>query len=155
MSMDVELIPVKWISELVDGSLVCDLIEEGVSVEIGSLGQMNVYQTDMVLVCSGSVSALRAICVNGSGIGVYADAGSLSTSLVVGISITAGTTVNVRTSGVVEDPAWSWTPNAPVYLGANGYMTQTQPTSGILAVIGTAKSENELLVNIQPPIVRA
>jgi hypothetical protein len=61
--------------------------------------------------------------------------------LTLGAAI-AGSSVEVLTYGVVSEPSWSWTPG-PLYLGANGLITQVPPTAPgavFIAQIGVAIS---------------
>jgi hypothetical protein len=56
--------------------------------------------------------------------------------------------------GPVTEPSWNWTPG-PVYLGANGVLTQTPPTAPaavFLAQIGFATSLTTLFVDRNPSI---
>jgi hypothetical protein len=39
-----------------------------------------------------------------------------------------GSPVDVLITGLMVEPSWSWTPG-PVYLGANGQLTQTPPAA--------------------------
>lgn len=74
--------------------------------------------------------------------------------LLLGITLTAagaGQPINVQRSGAIDDSGWSWTPG-PVWLGADGVLTQTPPATGYYVLIGAAVSANRLLLNIQPAI---
>jgi hypothetical protein len=65
----------------------------------------------------------------------------------------AGDPINVVRSGLISEGAWNWTPNAPIFIAANGVLTQTQPTAGNpVRRIGWAISATEL--NLDPyPII--
>lgn len=41
----------------------------------------------------------------------------------------AGVPATVVAAGIVTEPTWSWTPGLPVFLGANGALTQAPPTA--------------------------
>lgn len=62
--------------------------------------------------------------------------------------------VSVQTQGLMTEPSWSWTPG-PVYLGADGALTQTPPTSGFLLIVGRAIDTTKLLIGIQTPVLRS
>lgn len=66
----------------------------------------------------------------------------------------AGTPIAVVTSGPIVEPTWSWTPG-PVFLGINGALTQTAPTSGFVQTVGVATSPTRLIVEIGMAILRA
>jgi hypothetical protein len=56
--------------------------------------------------------------------------------------------------GPMTEPSWSWTPG-PVFLGANGVLTQTPPAApaaAFLAQIGYATSATGLFVDRNPSI---
>lgn len=102
-----------------------------------------------------NLSAMRAITTNSSGEAIYADASSITTSHVLGISRAAalsGANVPVCTDGVLSDALWSWTPG-PVYLGTNGQLTQTPPSSGVLVPVGIAVDSTTLNVQIHEPLI--
>jgi hypothetical protein len=64
----------------------------------------------------------------------------------------AGDDIEVVTAGEVIEPSWNWTPG-PVYLGLNGLLTQTVPTSGFIKQVGIAMTATRLLVAFWPPIM--
>lgn len=67
----------------------------------------------------------------------------------------AGSVVTYTTLGPVENPAWSWTPLQPIYLGNGGVLTQTPPdssTCAFLLQVGVALSPTTMLVRIGEPI---
>lgn len=79
---------------------------------------------------------------------------ALHIDLLLGITMTAaqiGELVNVQTLGSIEDSSWSWMPGR-IYLGANGALTQTPPTSGFDLLIGSATSPTRIALNLQDPI---
>ena len=53
-------------------------------------------------------------------------------------------------NGPLVEPSWSWAPG-PVFLGADGALTQQEPASGFLQQIGVSDLPTRLLVDIQPP----
>lgn len=63
----------------------------------------------------------------------------------------AGDPVTVQTAGDIDEPSWNWTPG-PVFLDANGTMTQTAPESGFLQQIGVASAPTKILIRIGPAI---
>lgn len=123
-----------------------------IDVQSGGLVPMNV---DASFTAGVNLSALRAVTTDGSGNAVYASTDSLSNAVVVGLTSTAaiaGSAVSVRTAGIINDAAWSWT-KGPVFLGINGALTQTAPTGGSIAVqIGRAITATKLQIDIEPII---
>jgi hypothetical protein len=79
---------------------------------------------------------------------------ALHIDLLLGITLTAaqaGDPVNVQRLGAIEDDSWNWVPGR-VYLGAEGALTQTPPTSGFDLLIGAATSATRIALNLQDPI---
>ncbi|MDX4958022.1 DUF2190 family protein [Delftia acidovorans] len=101
-----------------------------------------------------NLSALLAVYeLNGLVRALSADDGA-HIDLLLGITLTAaqaGEPVNVQRLGAIEDPGWNWVPGR-VYLGANGALTQTPPTSGFDVLIGSATSPTRIALNLQDPI---
>ena len=64
----------------------------------------------------------------------------------------SGTTVTVQRTGVIVEPSWAWTPWTPVFVGVNGVLTQSSPSSGFSLVVGVALSATSILLRPQPPI---
>lgn len=67
----------------------------------------------------------------------------------------AGATVLVQAFGEMTEPSWAWTPEQPVYAGANGVLTQVLPTGGCVLILGIAVTPTTLFLNPQFPIVLA
>lgn len=98
----------------------------------------------------------RAVVLDAAGQAFYADrltpshfgrlAGITTGAAVLGASVT------LAMSGVVIEPSWSWTPNAPVFLGSTGLLTQTLPIGGFLQVVGMALNATTLFVNPREPL---
>ncbi|MEJ5125865.1 hypothetical protein WH367_07375 [Comamonas sp. MYb21] len=73
---------------------------------------------------------------------------------ILGLSVSAGQTgaqISVQRSGTVTDSGWSWA-YGRVYLGANGQLTQTPPTSGFSVLIGFAATATSINLSINDPI---
>jgi hypothetical protein len=67
-----------------------------------------------------------------------------------------GGDVTVRIEGEVTEGSWSWTPLQPIYLSANGMMTQTPPTSpgaAFVLSVGYALSSDTMRVHLGIPIL--
>lgn len=109
------------------------------------------------LVASGPISGHRAIC-DASGLAIYADPTSDSTAHnLVGVSYGAavdGGTVSVVTLGPLADPAFSFTPGLPVYVGPGGTLVQTPPAGGYIRRIGYARDATTLYIQISQPIIK-
>lgn len=106
---------------------------------------------DTTLVASTSISALRCITTDSSGLAKYATPDTLANAVVIGISTTSGITgdtITIKTSGQITDASWNWTKGA-IYLGANGVLTQTAPSGGSIVVhVAKAITATKILIDI-------
>lgn len=113
-------------------------------------------RTSLRYPANGAISGHRVMRCTSSGKVSYADSGTPSHAhSVIGISTNAAAdneTVNVQFSGEVTEPSWNWTPNLPVFNGANGYLTQTPPTTGYSLIVGFALTSTKIVVGIKQPI---
>lgn len=109
---------------------------------------------------SGSISGHRVVRgIDAAEVG-YTDVTDPSQVFsTLGISLNganAGDVVNVKTQGEVTEPSWAWTPLMPIFLAANGMMTQTapaQPAAAFVLCVGYALSATVMRVQIGIPIL--
>ncbi|MCO5252538.1 MAG: hypothetical protein M9949_14115 [Candidatus Kapabacteria bacterium] len=74
----------------------------------------------------------------------------------VGMSVNSaslGDAVTVRT-GKIVNPGWGLSANAIYYLGLDGNITLTSPSTGIWQIVGYASDTETLIVNIEIGIMR-
>lgn len=85
----------------------------------------------------------------------YVDPQADSIAEVLGITTTAtsasGEIVYVQSAGELNDPSFAFLPG-PVFVGANGVLTQDPPTTGAALQVGVATTLTALLIRIQQPI---
>jgi len=88
----------------------------------------------------------------------YADPSSPSQAgQYVGITSNAaqlGDPVQVNFTGEMTESSWSWAPGS-IYVGANGTLTQTRPTTGWVLNIATALEPTRVLINKTVAILRS
>lgn len=112
---------------------------------------------NILLTAGPAIGGHRIVLVDGLLAAGYASKDDLThIGRVYGVTLNAagaGEPVTVRTRGAIEELSWAWTPLAPVFLGVNGLLTQTVPTSGFQQVIGVAITATVLFVNPREPIV--
>jgi hypothetical protein len=100
------------------------------------------------------LSGHRCVVID-SGLAVYADKGTPShATRVAGITrgaIASGASGEIQYGGEMSDPSFAFTPGA-IYLGSNGLLTQTPPTSGFILEVAKALTSTRILINIQSPI---
>lgn len=93
-----------------------------------------------LLLCNAGeyIGGHRAVRVNAAGMAYHASNIRPPLRYAAGISVNAaniGNRVLVRVSGVLQDLAFNWN-EGPVWLGDNGVMTQTLPTTGTMFLMG-------------------
>lgn len=110
--------------------------------------------TALSRVAGETLSALRVVYEIDGEVFLLDSADDVHIDQLLGLTITSGNAsenVNVQLVGAVDDASWSWTPGR-VYLGANGFLTQTPPDAGYLVLVGYAVSATRLILNIQDNI---
>lgn len=112
---------------------------------------------------SDAVVAQAGTAVSGQRIVRYATATTVAhassavpadAEFVFGLSLNAaapGADVTVLASGIATFGGWAWTPG-PIFLGIDGLMTQTAPSSGFELQVATAITATEILVRIEEPL---
>lgn len=120
------------------------------SAPIDSVVEAEEYIADEAL------SALRVVRAAGPGRVCYARPPELEARAPIGITsagAASGETITLVSRGEMRDASWFWTPGAPLLLGANGTLTQTQPSGQpYLVVMGVAVSATAIVVRIGLPI---
>lgn len=106
---------------------------------------------------AANVSGGKAVTLNAAGQVLHANgANAAMAHSVAGISLNGGAAgadiTIITTGGEIEESVWNWQANKPVFLGADGVLTQTAPTSGYLLVVGVAVGPTRMLVKVQQPI---
>ena len=98
----------------------------------------------------------RAVAIVGNE-AVHADKDTAGhRGLVRGITtgaVASGGTARIQVYGPMAEPSWTWTPGQPIYVGSNGVLAQTVPTTGWLQQVAVADSATKIFVDIQPIIV--
>lgn len=112
----------------------------------------------LTAVAAGALGGHRVVGPTTAGTYSYVDNATLLDALrTVGVTTGAASTgaaFNVMTEGPVTEPSWAWTPNAPIYVGTNGTLTQAAPTSPAKFVlqIGFALTATTMFVRRRDPI---
>src|SRR5205085_1073647 len=101
----------------------------------------------------------RAVVADTNGNAVYADSSEPShANAVIGITTGAaseGAAVSVQNIGEMIEPSWQWAPDIPIYINANGILSQTAPTTGFSLVVGFAVTSTRIIIHITQPIILA
>lgn len=154
MSTTVNVLDNDLIVDLVENKPTVNVVTQALTLDIES-GGIVAANIDTTLVASTSLSALRCITTDGSGLAKYATPDTLANAVVIGISTTAGNTgenITIKTSGQLTDANWSWTKGS-IYLGANGVLTQTAPSNGSIVVhVAKAITATTIIIDIDTTI---
>lgn len=62
---------------------------------------------------------------------------------------------SVRVGGEMTEPSWNWDLDKFIYLGSNGLLTQTPPTTGFLLELGWPINRTTMMVDIKQPVFLA
>lgn len=104
---------------------------------------------------TGALSAMRVVWEGETGaVSVLDSSDEDHIDLLCGLTLTATSDagqVTVQRTGAVDDLAWNWTLGR-VYLGADGALTQSPPSTGFDVLVGVAVSPTRLILNFQDPI---
>lgn len=109
-------------------------------------------------VCGINISALKickAVSSNiieyASNLETYLSAQSLCLALQAG---NIAEEIDVALFGQINDSAFNFPLNAPLFLGDNGDITDTPPLTGHVVNIGHSLGAGAIILRIQPPIIR-
>lgn len=115
----------------------------------GPQGEQGLPGGDLSGVAAATLNGHRAVAWS-AGLLVHADPSTpVALAGVIESAATIGETVSVRAAGVVTYSGWSWS-TGPVWYGADGALTQTQP-AGYPRVLGRGDG-TRLYLDIQPPV---
>lgn len=126
------------------------IISEGRGVQ-GAQGVAGISGTTLEIsgVAGEGLSALRAVGLFDTGYMYVSSNNILHRNVGVGITKTGvilGDTVTIVTGGILSDVSWNWDTTKPIYLGNNGILTQTEPTTGFSQVVAQPVSSKKIRV---------
>lgn len=125
--------------------------------EKGDPGTPGGIQTPTIppLIAAQTLSALRIVANTGTQYD-YANPLNLQSAWsIAGLTTTAVTNgqpcAPIRNQSIT-DSSWNWSRGSPVFLGINGTLTQTPPSSGYLVSVAKVLSPQTLFIEIEEPI---
>ena len=131
---------------------------KGVKGDRGVVGTQGIpgMQQYLTVLAGENLGGNRVVYI-ADGRAFYADSDNLTCSN-ASVGITNGASVlddiiNIQTSGYMQEPSWQWSTNLPLFLGVNGLLTQTMPSTGFSQIIGIVTSSIEIIIQIQPSII--
>jgi hypothetical protein len=95
-----------------------------------------------------ALSALRLVTLNTQGHLIYADSTNIDHAYrVCGLllqSVAAGATASPLIEGIVTDLSWNWDLSREIFLGQEGYLTQTPLDVGFLLPVARPLQVNQI-----------
>ena len=142
--------------EIVNDTLVHEVVIESAGIIPGPRGADGLPGGSTLSYPAGEILSGHRMVVLENGELFYADRtvevhATKVLGMTVGATMTGGI-AEVQTGGEIVEPSWSWILDVPVWLGIDGLMTQTPPTSGFSLIIGFPISSTKLLIRISEPI---
>ena len=128
-----------------------------ITLELPSQLVIDASTSTVTKMAGESLGGHRAVYAASDGKVCYADS-SVPLGLHRTLGITTGAVISgepatVQTYGRLFESSWNWTVGTPVYLGTNGVLTQTCPTTGFIQELGFPIDSKTLFISISLPIV--
>lgn len=138
---------------VVDNGVTHKVVNEVVEVKVAAANVVyNIYAGTATVTAAENLGGHRVVTVEG----YYASKDTSSDKFkILGITtgaVSIGATATVTTYGTVTESSWSWTVGNPIFLSANGQLTQTAPTTGFRTIIGFPQTATSIFIDISEPI---
>ena len=100
----------------------------------------------------------RMVVLNSEERAIYADNTNLAHARkVLGMTTgatSAGDMATIQTGGEMTEPSWAWTLDSPIFLAADGLLTQTQPVTGLSLVVAFPITPIKIFLNLREPLIK-
>ena len=104
-----------------------------------------------------TISALKLVISDGNNEVIVADPnGAFEGAQVLGIALNSanvGEEVRVLTQGALQDSSFAFSINSQLYLGTNGFVTDTPPATGHRVLVAKAIETDEIYLEIEETII--
>lgn len=114
--------------------------------------------SSFALTAGATLSGHRIVTTDASGNAIYADHSTLAhANAVIGLTLGAASvnaSVQVQSAGEVTEPSWTFTPRQTLWLGTNGLIATTAPTTGFSLVIGYAMTATTIFMSIGESLIK-
>lgn len=111
----------------------------------------------IIKVAGEALGGNRIVVLDATEKAFYANKSDLTNAeKILGVTMGAaslGANVTIQTYGEMEDSSFNFTLNQSIYVGLNGQMTQTPPTTGFLRSIGFPITATKLFIDLGVPII--
>lgn len=122
----------------------------------GPPGEAGAAGSVLTKTAGAAIGGHRVVVASGASEALLADPSDVShLHRVIGITEGAavlGDDINVRFAGEMTEGSWSWTPDAPIYAGAAGVLTQTPPSGAWLRIVAVAITATRIVVGLREPV---
>jgi hypothetical protein len=108
------------------------------------------------LIAQGALSGHRVVRATALGVAYVDPSDPQQAGTALGVTTHAALNqqpVLVQQIGELEESTWAWTLNLPVYVGANGVLTQAPPTAGFVEIVGMPTAPTKLAINLRNSII--
>ena len=128
------------------------------SIEVGPPGPpgSSSASSDLSIVAAVALGGHRIVVSDENGKAAYADHTVLAhANKVLGMTtgaIAQNGSVAIRTEGEITEGSWAWTLDVPVWLAANGLLSQESPLTGFSLIVGFPITATKLFIDIREPI---
>jgi hypothetical protein len=150
----VEAEPVSLIITEEETVHVLTVIEQGPQGIPGPVG--SVGATILIYSAGINLSGHRMVVLDDDTMVLYADNTiPAHANKVLGMTVgaaMAGADVTIQSGGELVEPSWNWAMGIPVWLSANGLLTQVVPVSGFSLIIGFPITATKVFIDIKVPI---
>lgn len=121
----------------------------------GAIVSSDKYLMSDAYTAASALSAYRIVKREGSQIQYASSAVTGDAFKILGLLISpiaSGSSGAAVVEGFLSNEAWNWTTGDPIFLGTDGTLTQTAPSSGFICQVATPIAPTEISLDIQPPI---
>ena len=146
------------LSTTLDNNLVnLTMRQEPIAIKLSG-GSIIVPEGDIMRkICAENVGGHRMVTVNENGEILHADSDLiLDGKQTIGMTLQAalqGSECEIAITGdEVIEPSWNWITTSSIYLGDDGILTQTAPTSGFVLIVAVPLTSTSIRVRIEMPI---
>lgn len=140
-----------------------NLIQENITVEFpfslpGPEGPAGPEGGSTVVYEAGEdLSSGRAVVIDGGEAIYFQPADATHAGRCFGVTVTSGSAgqdVEIQLSGELEDAAFSFSGEGPVWAGEDGELFETPPGSGLVQQVGASTAADTIRINIQATTIR-
>jgi len=160
MTINEIIAPIAVTTQEIVAPVTLDALQVSAPVYIGQRGVDGApgVAGGVVVQCTAgeALGGHRAVVLNAAAAAVYAS-NTVPEHLHKVLGLTTGAVIlgaeaTVQTGGEMTEPTWAWTLDAPIFLGENGLLTQTEPTTGFSLVVAFPVTATKIFIKLREPL---